>query len=130
MSGGKIDGPDMPFYQYGGMWKNKHAGVSAKKPKKKKHPTETLQVRQWSPAEVYYTTNDKVFDDGALWICRRSHLSEEKRRPGLGYTYWKEAEGQEPIKDISTEVPELVPEVSSGGPISYPSGRILIDNRD
>ena len=25
-----------PYYQYGGMWKNKHALVSAKKPKKAK----------------------------------------------------------------------------------------------
>ena len=34
VSGGVIDGPDKPFYQYGGMWKNKHAGVSAKKHKR------------------------------------------------------------------------------------------------
>ena len=37
VSGGVIDG-DLAhqFYKYGGMWKNKHAGVSAKKPKAKK----------------------------------------------------------------------------------------------
>ena len=35
VSGGVIDGPDKPYYQYGGMWKNKHAGVSAKKRKRK-----------------------------------------------------------------------------------------------
>lgn len=35
-SGGVVDGDaDHPFYKYGGMWKNKHAGVSAKKPKRR-----------------------------------------------------------------------------------------------
>ena len=114
MSGGQIDGPDMPFYQYGGMWKNKHAGISAKKPKRnKKHPTEVFLARQWSPAEVHYTTNDKVIDDGTLWICRRSHLSEEAKKPCLGYTYWKEREGRDPDKDVSNEIPTIISEVSS-----------------
>ena len=37
VSGGVEDGDsDHPHYQYGGMWKNKHALVSAKKPKAKK----------------------------------------------------------------------------------------------
>lgn len=37
VSGGVIDGDDQHiYYRYGGMWKNKHAGVSAKKPKSKK----------------------------------------------------------------------------------------------
>lgn len=37
VSGGEIDGnTEHPHYRYGGAWKNKHAGVSAKKPKKKK----------------------------------------------------------------------------------------------
>ena len=37
VSGGIVDGDsDHLFYRYGGMWKNKHAGVSAKKPKPKK----------------------------------------------------------------------------------------------
>ena len=36
VSGGVVDGDsDHPHYKYGGMWKNKHAGVSAKKPKPK-----------------------------------------------------------------------------------------------
>ena len=31
MSGGMVDGDrHHPNYRYGGMWKNKHAGVSAK----------------------------------------------------------------------------------------------------
>ena len=37
VSGGVVDGDEAhPCYKYGGMWKNKHAGVSAKKPKGKK----------------------------------------------------------------------------------------------
>lgn len=37
VSGGVVDGSlDHPHYEYGGMWKNKHALVSAKKPKHKK----------------------------------------------------------------------------------------------
>lgn len=41
VSGGVIDGSsDHSFYRYGGMWKNKHALVSAKKPKHKKEGKE------------------------------------------------------------------------------------------
>jgi len=37
VSGGVVEGDAAHlFYKYGGMWKNKHAGVSAKKPKVKK----------------------------------------------------------------------------------------------
>lgn len=37
VSGGVVDGSlDHPHYKYGGMWKNKHALVSAKKPKRGK----------------------------------------------------------------------------------------------
>lgn len=39
VSGGVIDGDhseEHQFYRYGGMWKNKHEAVSAKKPKSKK----------------------------------------------------------------------------------------------
>ena len=37
VSGGVVDGDSKhPYYRYGGMWKNKHAGVSAKKPKAKR----------------------------------------------------------------------------------------------
>lgn len=36
VSGGQVDGnADHPMYRYGGMWKNKHEAVSAKKPKAK-----------------------------------------------------------------------------------------------
>lgn len=37
-----MDGdPDHPLYRYGGMWKNKHEAVSAKKPKPKMKPKST-----------------------------------------------------------------------------------------
>ena len=99
VSGGQVDGPDKPFYQYGGMWKNKVAGASAKKPKAKK----SVPVRKWNDAGSKYVTNDKVEQDGKTWICRKSHNSSvETTMPGLGYTYWKEypdstAESQDPI---------------------------------
>ncbi|KAK3696299.1 hypothetical protein LTR37_018035 [Vermiconidia calcicola] len=46
VSGGVVDGDqavEHRFYRYGGMWKNKHEAVSAKKPKKssKKHMSNT-----------------------------------------------------------------------------------------
>lgn len=40
VSGGEIDGDgheEHKWYRYGGMWKNKHEAVSAKKPKKKQN---------------------------------------------------------------------------------------------
>ncbi|MCJ1476481.1 hypothetical protein MMC13_005147 [Lambiella insularis] len=91
ISGGEIDGPDKPYYHYGGMWKNKHAGVSAKKPRKKnKQVLGGTGVREWSAEQVRYTTNDRVRDEGLVWVCRRSHESGEKSRPGVTYRYWKE----------------------------------------
>ena len=90
VSGGVQDGPDKPYYQYGGMWKNKHAGVSAKKPKKQKKKGSIRTLRPWSPEELWYVVNDKVLLDGVVWVCRRSHHSGDSCKPGLGYTYWKE----------------------------------------
>ena len=47
VSGAVIDGDsEHPYYKYGGMWKNKHAGVSAKKPKPKKKP-QGEAIREW-----------------------------------------------------------------------------------
>ena len=46
VSGGVIDGPEKPFYQYGGMWKNKHAGASAKKRKEKKKPLHKTESKE------------------------------------------------------------------------------------
>ena len=86
VSGGEIDGPDKPYYVYGGMWKNKRAGVSAKKPKRRVG----AEVRDWSVSDVKYVTNEKVSYDGKVWICRRSHRSRETTNPGAGYAFWKE----------------------------------------
>ncbi|MCJ1311655.1 hypothetical protein MMC25_005328 [Agyrium rufum] len=115
VSGGEIDGvPETPFYQYGGMWKNKHDAVSARKKKKKtkssikqddtayngadsvgiersKIAPAPLKVREWvADEEKDYTVNDKVEWRGGVWICRRSHASGQKKRPDLAYRYWKE----------------------------------------
>ncbi len=87
VSGGEIDGPDKPFYVYGGMWKNKHAGTSAKKPKRKE-----AKLRKWNDSSKQYITNDKVSYDGRVWICRKSHKSSETTSPRVGYAFWKEFE--------------------------------------
>ena len=87
VSGGVVDGsPDHPHYKYGGMWKNKHAGVSAKKPK----PKQRVAVRDWQDY-TSYLVNDKVVYEDRVWICRRSHASSEANVPGKGYGFWKEA---------------------------------------
>ena len=87
VSGGEIDGnPDHPYYRYGGMWKNKHAGVSAKKPKPKK----PVALQDWQDL-TSYVFNDKVTYENLVWICRRSHKSSEVKAPGKGYSFWKEA---------------------------------------
>ena len=91
VSGGQIDGLDRPHYQYGGMWKNKHAGVSAKKPKaQSKRVTADPSTRPWNPLRVRYTKNDKVFYKDLVWSCRQSHESGEKSAPDVAYRYWKE----------------------------------------
>ena len=86
VSGGEIDGtPDHPYYRYGGMWKNKHAGVSAKKPK----PEKPVALQDWQDC-TSYVFNDKVTYEKLIWICRRSHTSSEVKAPGKGYSFWKE----------------------------------------
>ena len=98
--GGEIDGPGKPYYQYGGMWKNKHVGVSAKKPKRKGKANRTAKT--WA-ASGEYVTNNRVRHEGEMWVCRRSHVSREETTPGYAYRYWKESgdgvdlhEGDEP----------------------------------
>lgn len=45
---GLVDGDsEHPYYKYGGMWKNKHAGVSAKKTNKSKAAQERSAVGNW-----------------------------------------------------------------------------------
>ena len=57
VSGGTIDAAghrdEFPYYRYGGMWKNKHEMVSAKKPKEKTKANRgtTTAVRSNSPKE-------------------------------------------------------------------------------
>lgn len=86
VSGGVIDGsPNHPYYRYGGMWKNKHAGVSAKKPKPKKGGA----VRDWQEYKSY-VFNDKVLHEEQVWSCRRSHTSSEANVPGKCNNSWKE----------------------------------------
>ena len=88
VSGGVIDGsPDRPHYKYGGMWKNKHAGVSAKKPK----PKQRVAVQDWQ-SFTSYVFNDEVMYKEEVWSCRRSHTSSETNIPGKGYSFWKETD--------------------------------------
>lgn len=86
VSGGEVDGsPDHPYYKYGGMWKNKHAGVSAKKPK----PKRPVSVQDWQHG-TNYVFNDKIIYGAVVWSCRRSRTSSEAKAPGKGYGFWKE----------------------------------------
>lgn len=77
--------------------------MSAKKPKSKKAKTDKNEAvgKEWqAPIEsedkqqdylrVSYTRNDRVRWEGKDWVCRRGHESDEKRRPGVGWTWWKE----------------------------------------
>ena len=121
VSGGVIDGDGKEGhegYRYGGMWKNKRAGVSAKKKSKKKtkqlgtssaeadtrgepysQATEGI-VKVWQSGaeqaeehEQQYTRNDKVFWHGKTWSCRRTHVGsgqKNEQEPGVGYRFWKE----------------------------------------
>lgn len=88
VSGGVVDGTeDKPNYVYGGMWKNKHAGVSAAKKPKTKNPV----INDWSETQPDYIQNDKVKHEGKVWTCRRSHNTNDKSAPTLSYRFWKEA---------------------------------------
>ena len=89
VSGGQIDGPGKPYYTYGGMWKNKHAGVSAKKSKCKE---KAAPASQWTDLEWRYVTNDRVSHERKVWACRRSHQSDKDKAPSKSYTFWKEIE--------------------------------------
>ncbi|KAK5008480.1 hypothetical protein LTR28_003918 [Elasticomyces elasticus] len=67
------------------MWKNKHAGVSAKKPKKKKGTCESRsQPREWVADGKSYTQNDRVTWDEYTtplkrqWIAGRRTPSREQ----------------------------------------------------
>ena len=71
------------------MWKNKHAGISARKPKNKEK--NSASMKDWSDCQIDYLQNDRVKHEDKVWICRRSHTSDNENAPGLSYRYWKEA---------------------------------------
>ncbi len=125
VSGGTIDAAghksEHPFYRYGGMWKNKHENVSAKKKSRKKSKSRDAEKenagvdlggegtqRDWK-ASVEYTRYDRVNSCGNVleWVCRRNHRSEEWNRPASkrGHRYWKEAVANRPLEvaDATTE---------------------------
>lgn len=104
VSGGEIDGPGKEWYQYGGMWKNRHALVSAKKPKHKANKA----VRAWEEEGVRYIVNDKVTHQQREWVCRRTHQSSETTAPGLGYTFWKEEASRTPPRRDDQESHESI----------------------
>ena len=103
VSGGTVDAAgykdEYPHYRYGGMWKNKHEGVSAKKKRKGRATNFGKEegvggpVKEWMVG-VEYTRNDlvRVPVDGSEWMCRRSHRGEELNGPmsKKGYRWWKE----------------------------------------
>lgn len=105
VSGGVVDGdgaPEHAHYRYGGMWKNKHEAVSAKRPKKARATGEAEAqegteegpreaVPEWRDTAVKYTKNDRVRFEGAVWICRKSHVSQEGKTPAGSVAQWKEA---------------------------------------
>lgn len=120
VSGGVVDGDQAAghlYYRYGGMWKNKHEAISAKKPKKAKKPSRTQsrligevdkeadtgnedrlassneQPPLWHDQEARYTKNDQVQWDNSVWICRKSHTSQEGKTPTKAYQLWKEQKG-------------------------------------
>jgi hypothetical protein len=108
VSGGEIDGPSKPNYRYGGMWKNKHALVSAKKPKKTKtrvvdHSNVGVPSK-WNSLDVRYTKNDIVTYGGERWVCRISHRSTESITPDQGYNFWKGAEEPHPQPETEQEL--------------------------
>ena len=136
VSGGTIDGDGSEahqFYRYGGMWKNKHEAVSAKKPKASKRKTATnvnesegtVQDEDhsdsdqgvpvaavasqssrsthplWTGEEHRYTKKDRIVYGDEVWICRKSHCSQESKPPPKAISVWKEQKGL--IEDEDTE---------------------------
>ncbi|KAL7007881.1 hypothetical protein EMMF5_002528 [Cystobasidiomycetes sp. EMM_F5] len=115
VSGGAIDGtPDHPYYRYGGMWKNKHDAVSAKKrkprtksksdtipPWRSGHETDenaattdeesALRPQKYPHLDKKYTKNDKVVYDDRVWVCRKSHFATSAQGPpDKEISLWKE----------------------------------------
>ncbi|KAF4556326.1 Hypothetical protein D9617_1g082020 [Elsinoe fawcettii] len=92
VSGGVEDGDGSnKFYRYGGMWKNRHADVTAKKPKKvKERQKARLNPSLWSDDNVKYTKNDRVEFKGQIWVCRKTHESKDDDAPDQALALWKQ----------------------------------------
>ena len=110
VSGGVIDGDKSEqheWYRYGGMWKNKHEAVSAKKPKHRRSKgsrdeqaasarvdastdEEAKAAKPWNGSEQRYVRNDKVEFEDQLWMCRKTHCSDERKPPSKAYSLWKD----------------------------------------
>lgn len=111
VSGGVIDGTEQhSYYRYGGMWKNKHEAVSAKKPKRAKRTgavevASTCEQRsrvgdpvagslpEWDENAMNYTKNDRVRWKDVVYDCRKSHVSQTGKDPAKAYQLWKEHKG-------------------------------------
>lgn len=99
LSGGQIDGDrEHPHYRYGGMWKNKHDAVSAKKKNKSR---KELQLQDWHSSNQgtdgqstnsgkRYTRNDRVIWNGKVWACRKTHLARGSSAPDQEFGLWRE----------------------------------------
>jgi hypothetical protein len=122
VSGGIVDGDgneEHQFYRYGGVWKNKFEAVSGKKKKKKKSKKGGGKgvVPLWMGMGVKYSVGDRVRVDagggdvevegdveglregdeknlrgGKVWIAKRSHVSDDGKKPGLWAEGWEEEE--------------------------------------
>ncbi|PNS21363.1 Mediator of RNA polymerase II transcription subunit 14 [Sphaceloma murrayae] len=94
VSGGIEDGDGSnPHYRYGGMWKNRHADVTAKKPKKVKERQKAKAKQtpvEWSEVHGKYTKNDAVVFKGQLWVCRKTHEACEDDAPDKAIALWKD----------------------------------------
>ncbi|KAF2155234.1 hypothetical protein K461DRAFT_266533 [Myriangium duriaei CBS 260.36] len=108
VSGGVDDGDAAhPNYRYGGAWKNKHAGVSAKKPQRVKDRQRAFAaVPEWSAEERHYAVNDRVGYSGSVWICRRSHISTSKDTPKESYGLWKQDDQEDRVTDGEQHSPD------------------------
>jgi hypothetical protein len=75
VSGGVMDGDGAEghkFYRYGGMWKNKHEAVSAKKPKgvgKKKEANGAV--------DAFRSAHDETSDAASSSSLSADHMSDE-----------------------------------------------------
>lgn len=56
------------------------------------HPAIAAEAASnWQSDGRQYTRNDRVQWNDQIWICRKSHISDEKWDPGRAYSLWKTA---------------------------------------